>query len=96
MSAPAGKTVAWFEIGAPDVNAARAFYGQRRLVAGPRPGVHAHHRPWLRQPLRQHLNTRRNIPPNAVLVVPVADIPALAVHERPEGSPPLPSRKEEA
>jgi predicted enzyme related to lactoylglutathione lyase len=28
MSAPASNTVAWFEIGAPDVDAAKAFYGQ--------------------------------------------------------------------
>ena len=28
MSAPADNTVAWFEIGTPDVDAAKAFYGQ--------------------------------------------------------------------
>jgi uncharacterized protein len=28
MSVPASNTVAWFEIGAPDVDAAKAFYGQ--------------------------------------------------------------------
>ena len=27
MSAPAANTVAWFEIGTPDVDAAKAFYG---------------------------------------------------------------------
>jgi predicted enzyme related to lactoylglutathione lyase len=79
MSAPANNTVAWFEIGAPDVDAAKAFYGQLfdwsfapdgayTLItapdaAGPSGGI---------------FNTGGNIPPYAVFVVKVADVAATA------------------
>ena len=79
MSAPADNTVAWFEIGTPDVDAAKAFYGQLfgwsfapdgayTLVtapgaAGPSGGI---------------FNTGGNLPPYAVFVVQVADVAAAA------------------
>ena len=79
MSAPATNTVAWFEIGAPDPEAARAFYGllfgwsfapdgEYTLItaadaAGPSGGI---------------FNTGGNIPPYAVFVVQVADVAATA------------------
>jgi predicted enzyme related to lactoylglutathione lyase len=51
MPAPANNTVAWFEIGAPDADAAKAFYGPRlgwsftpdgayTLVTTPAPQAH--------------------------------------------------------
>jgi len=79
MSAPATNTVAWFEIGAPDVDAAKAFYGPpfgwsfapdgpytlitAAGAAGPSGGI---------------FNTGGNIPPYAVFVVQVADVAATA------------------
>src|SRR6266702_3120291 len=79
MSAPADNTVAWFEIGAPDVDAAKAFYGplfgwsfapdgQYTLTTapvadGPSGGI---------------FNPGGNIPPYAVFVVKVADVAATA------------------
>jgi len=79
MSAPATNTVAWFEIGAPDVDAAKAFYGPLfgwsfaadgtyTLItadgaAGPSGGI---------------FNTGGSIPPYAVFVVQVADVAATA------------------
>ena len=79
MSAPANNTVAWFEIGTPGVDAAKAFYGQLfgwsfapdgayTLVtapgaAGPSGGI---------------FNTGGNLPPYAVFVVQVADVAATA------------------
>ena len=79
MSAPTENTVAWFEVGAPDVEAAKAFYGplfswsfapdgEYTLVtapgaAGPSGGI---------------FNTGANIPPYAVFVVRVADVAASA------------------
>jgi predicted enzyme related to lactoylglutathione lyase len=79
MSAPATNTVAWFEIGAPDVDAAKAFYGPlfdwsfapdgtytlitAAGAAGPAGGI---------------FNTGGNIPPYAVFVVRVADVAATA------------------
>jgi predicted enzyme related to lactoylglutathione lyase len=79
MSAPADNTVAWFEIGTQDVDAALAFYGQLfgwsfapdgayTLVtapgaAGPSGGI---------------FNTGGNLPPYAVFVVQVADVAATA------------------
>jgi uncharacterized protein len=75
MSAPANNTVAWFEIGAPDVAAAKAFYGPLfgwsfapdgayTLITsagadGPSGGI---------------FNTGGNIPPYAAFVVRVADV----------------------
>jgi uncharacterized protein len=79
MSAPATNTVAWFEIGAPDVGAAKAFYGPlfgwsfapdgaytlitATGAAGPSGGI---------------FNTGGNIPPYAVFVVRVPDVAATA------------------
>jgi uncharacterized protein len=79
MSAPAYNTVTWFEIGAPDVDAAQAFYGPLfdwsfapdgpyTLITaagadGPSGGI---------------FNTGGNIPPYAVFVVRVADVAATA------------------
>ena len=79
MSAPATNTVAWFEIGAPDVDAAKAFYGplfgwsfapdgtytliSAAGAAGPSGGI---------------FNTGGSIPPYAVFVVQVADVAATA------------------
>jgi uncharacterized protein len=79
MSAPATNSVAWFEIGAPDVEAAKAFYGplfgwsfapdgSYTLItapgaAGPSGGI---------------FNTGGGIPPYAVFVVRVADVAATA------------------
>jgi predicted enzyme related to lactoylglutathione lyase len=77
MPAPASNTVAWFEIGAPDVAAAQAFYGPlfgwtfapddgytlitAAGAAGPSGGI---------------FHTGGNIPPYAVFVVKVDDVPA--------------------
>ena len=79
MSAPATNPVAWFEIGAPDVDAAKAFYGPlfgwsfaadgtytlitAAGAAGPSGGI---------------FNTGGSIPPYAVFVVQVADVAATA------------------
>ena len=79
MSAPADNTVTWFEIGAPDVEAAQAFYGPlfgwsfapdgpytlitAAGAAGPSGGI---------------FNTGGTIPPYAVFVVQVADVAATA------------------
>jgi predicted enzyme related to lactoylglutathione lyase len=79
VTAPTQNTVTWFEIGAPDVDAAKAFYGQLfgwsyaadgeyTLItapgaAGPSGGI---------------FNTGGNIPPYAVFVVQVADVGATA------------------
>jgi len=79
MSAPATNTVAWFEIGAPDVEAVKAFYGPlfgwsfaadgtytlitAAGAAGPSGGI---------------FNTGGSIPPYAVFVVQVADVAATA------------------
>ena len=77
MASPANNTVTWFEIGAPDVDAAKAFYGQlfgwsfapdgaytlitAAGAAGPSGGI---------------FNTGGNIPPYAVFMVQVADVAA--------------------
>jgi len=79
MSAPATNTVAWFEIGAPDVEAVKAFYGPlfgwsfapdgtytlitAAGAGGPSGGI---------------FNTGGSIPPYAVFVVQVADVAATA------------------
>ena len=77
MPAPADNTVSWFEIGAPDVAAAKTFYGQLfgwtfapdgayTLITatgadGPSGGI---------------FDTGGNTPPYAVFVVRVADVAA--------------------
>ena len=79
MPAPTDNTVSWFEIGAPDVAAAKTFYGQlfgwtfapdgaytlitAAGAGGPSGGI---------------FNTGGNIPPYAVFVVRVTDVAATA------------------
>ena len=83
MPAPADNTVAWFEIGTPDVAAAKAFYGQlfgwtfapdgaytlitAAGAAGPSGGI---------------FDTGGNNPPYAVFVVRVADVAATAARTK--------------
>ena len=83
MPAPADNTVAWFEIGTPDVTAAKAFYGQLfgwtfapdgayTLISaagadGPSGGI---------------FDTGGNNPPYAVFVVRVADVAATAARTK--------------
>ena len=79
MSAPTTNTVAWFEIGAPDVEAAKAFYGplfgwsfapdgDYTLITAPEAA----------SPSGGIFNTGGRIPPYAVFVVQVADVAATA------------------
>jgi predicted enzyme related to lactoylglutathione lyase len=79
MSAPALNTVAWFQIGTPDVDAAKAFYGPLfdwsfaqddtyTLITAP--GADS--------PSGGIFNTGGNIPPYAIFVVLVADVAATA------------------
>jgi uncharacterized protein len=79
MPGPADNTVAWFEIGTPDVAAAKSFYGQlfgwtfapdgaytlitAAGAAGPSGGI---------------FDTGGNTPPYAVFVVRVADVAVTA------------------
>ena len=83
MPAPADNTVTWFEIGTPDVAAAKAFYGQlfgwtfapdgaytlitAAGAAGPSGGI---------------FDTGGNNPPYAVFVVRVADVAATAARTK--------------
>jgi predicted enzyme related to lactoylglutathione lyase len=83
MPAPADNTVAWFEIGTPDVTAAKAFYGQLfgwtfapdgayTLISaagadGPSGGI---------------FDTGGNTPPYAVFVVRVADVAATSARTK--------------
>jgi predicted enzyme related to lactoylglutathione lyase len=79
MSAPANNTVAWFEIGAPDVGAAKAFYGPlfgwSFAPDGPYTLITA---PGATGPSGGIFDTGGNIPPYAVFVVKVADVAATA------------------
>jgi hypothetical protein len=79
MSAPTDNTVAWFEIGAPDVEAAQAFYGPlfgwSFAPDGPYTLITA---PGADGPSGGIFNTGGNIPPYAVFVVKVADVAATA------------------
>ena len=79
MSTPATNTVSWFEIGTPDVAAAKAFYGalfgwsfapdgEYTLITAPGAGG----------PSGGIFSTGGNIPPYAVFVVQVADVAATA------------------
>jgi uncharacterized protein len=83
MPAPTDNTVSWFEIGAPDVAAAKTFYGQLfgwtfapdgayTLITadgadGPSGGI---------------FDTGGNTPPYAVFVVRVADVAATAARTK--------------
>ncbi len=79
MPAPADNTVAWFEIGAPDVDAAKAFYGQlfgwSFAPDGPYTLITA---AGAASPSGGIFNTGGNIPPYAVFVVQVADVASTA------------------
>ncbi len=75
----ATNTVAWFEIGAPDVDAAKAFYGPlfgwSFAPEGPYTLITA---PGASGPSGGIFNTGGNIPPYAVFVVQVADVAGAA------------------
>jgi uncharacterized protein len=79
MSAPAYNTVGWFEIGAPDVDAAKGFYGPlfgwSFAPDGPYTLITA---PGADGPSGGIFNTGGNIPPYAVFVVRVTDVAATA------------------
>ena len=75
MSAPSTNTVAWFEIGAPDVEAAKAFYGPlfdwSFAPDGPYTLITA---PGAAGPSGGVFGTGGTIAPYAVFVVQVADV----------------------
>jgi uncharacterized protein len=76
---PASNTVAWFEVGTPDVDAAKAFYGPlfgwSFAADGPYTLITA---PGAAGPSGGIFDTGGNIPPYAVFVVQVADVAATA------------------
>jgi len=79
MSAPADNTVAWFEIGTPDVDAAKAFYGQLFGWSFAADGAYTLvTAPGAAAPSGGIFNTGGNLPPYAVFVVQVADVAATA------------------
>lgn len=79
MSAPAQNTVAWFEIGAPDVEAAKAFYGPLFGWSFAPDGAYTLiTAPGAAGPSGGIFDTGGNIPPYAVFVVRVADVAATA------------------
>jgi len=81
MSAPATNTVAWFEIGAPDVGAAKAFYGPLFGWSFAPDGTYTLiTAPGAAGPSGGIFSTGGNIPPYAVFVVRVADVAATAAH----------------
>ena len=79
MSAPTTNTVAWFEIGAPDVDAAQAFYGPLFDWSFAPDGAYTLiTAPGAAGPSGGIFSTGGNIPPYAVFVVQVADVAATA------------------
>jgi predicted enzyme related to lactoylglutathione lyase len=79
MSAPANNAVAWFEIGAPDVEAAKAFYGPLFGWSFAPDGTYTLiTAPGAAGPSGGIFNTGGGIPPYAVFVVKVADVAATA------------------
>jgi predicted enzyme related to lactoylglutathione lyase len=79
MSAPADNTVAWFEIGTPDVDAAKAFYGRLFGWSFAADGTYTLvTAPGAAAPSGGIFNTGGNLPPYAVFVVQVADVAATA------------------
>ena len=79
MSAPTTNTVSWFEIGAPDVDAAQAFYGPLFDWSFAPDGAYTLiTAPGAAGPSGGIFNTGGNIPPYAVFVVKVADVAATA------------------
>jgi predicted enzyme related to lactoylglutathione lyase len=78
-SAPAAKTVSWFEIGAPDVDAAQAFYGPLFGWSFAPDGAYTLiTAPGADGPSGGIFNTGGNIPPYAVFVVRVDDVAVTA------------------
>ena len=79
MSAPATNTVAWFEIGTADVDAAQAFYGPLFDWSFAPDGTYTLiTAPGAAGPSGGIFNTGGNIPPYAVFAVQVADVAATA------------------
>ena len=79
MSAPADNTVGWFEIGTPDVDAAKAFYGQLFGWSYAPDGAYTLiTAPGATGPSGGIFRTGGNLPPYAVFVVQVADVAATA------------------
>ena len=86
MSAPADNTVGWFEIGTPDVDAAKAFYGQLFGWSFAPDGAYTHATaPGAAGPSGGIFNTGGNLAPYAVFVVQVADVAATASRDRGPG-----------
>ena len=76
---PAVNTVSWFEIGAPDVEAAKAFYGPLFGWSFAPDGTYTMiTAPGADRPSGGIFSTGGNIPPYAVFVVQVADVAAAA------------------
>ena len=83
MSAPGTNTVAWFEIGAPDAEAAKAFYGPLFGWSFAPDGAYTViTAPGAAGPSGGIFGTGGNIPPYAVFVVQVADVAATAARPR--------------
>ena len=79
MSASADNTVAWFEIGAPDVDAAKGFYGPLFGWSFAPDGAYTLiTAPGAAAPSGGIFGTGGSIPPYAVFVVQVADVAATA------------------
>jgi uncharacterized protein len=79
MSAPGTNTVGWFEIGAPDVEAAKAFYGPLFDWSFAPDGAYTLiTAPGAAGPSGGIFGTGGGIPPYAVFVVQVADVAATA------------------
>ena len=79
MSAPGTNTVTWFEIGAPDVDAAKAFYGPLFGWSFAPDGAYTLiTAPGAAAPSGGIFGTGGSIPPYAVFVVQVADVAATA------------------
>lgn len=79
MSAPAAGSVSWFEIGAPDVDAAKAFYGPLfGWSFAPDGSYTLITAPGAERPSGGIFNTGGNVPPYAVFVVGVDDVAATA------------------
>jgi SnoaL-like domain len=95
MSAPASNIVAWFEIGAPDVDAAKAFYGHLFSWSFAPDGAYTLiTAPGAAGPSGGIFNTGGHIPPYAVFVVQVADVAATAARTEAlaKGNPTVASR----
>jgi predicted enzyme related to lactoylglutathione lyase len=79
MSAPGTNTVSWFEIGAPDVEAVKAFYGPLFDWSFAPDGAYTLiTAPGAAGPSGGIFGTGGGVPPYAVFVVQVADVAATA------------------